>query len=87
MRKPKPVPMERPLVALWHLLSSDQRKQLMAMGGLPTDYKPDLSTPATPKQQLEGARELERLAKMRPGLLGTWPEELVARVEPEEKGE
>jgi hypothetical protein len=57
---------------------------LKAIGGLPRDWRPDLREPPTTQQQLEGIEELERLARMRPGLIGTWPERLIDRVKRQE---
>ena len=85
-RNPKPQ-IERALVPLWDILSLDEKRALLRVGGLPDGYRPVVDAPPTRRQRLEGIRELERIMKQRPGRIGQLPEDLLLRVEPDEGGE
>ena len=84
-RNPKPQ-LERSLVALWDILSADERAALLRMGRLPHDYRPVVDRKPSRQQRLEGIRELDRIIRQRPGLVGQLPEDLLLRVEPDEEG-
>ncbi|KPJ64895.1 hypothetical protein AMK68_00230 [candidate division KD3-62 bacterium DG_56] len=91
-RKP---PLERPPVRLfdalgrrgqlwllallyWEAMSQPERDEVRAVLEVPPDYEP----PAL-ALGLEGRAELDRLMRMRPGLLGQWREEAIDRNLPE----
>lgn len=82
-RNPKPQ-IKRALVPLWDILSLDERRALLQVGGLPRDYRPVIDQAPSRRQRLEGIRELERIMRLRPGRIGQLPEDLLLRVEPDE---
>ena len=86
-RRGRPVPFERALVPLWDILSLDERAALLQVGGLPHDYRPVIDRKPSRRQRLEGIRELDRIMRLRPGMLGQLREDLLLRVEPDEEGQ
>ena len=85
-RNPKPQ-LERALVPLWDILRLDEKRALLQFGGLPPDYRPVIDQPPTRRQRLEGIREIDRIMRQKPGLVGQLREDLLLRVEPDEGGE
>jgi hypothetical protein len=79
VRKPQ---LERSRVAIWDILSADEKRALLQIGHLPADYRPVIDR--APSRQLEGPREIDRIIRQRPGIVGQLREDLVARVDPEE---
>ena len=83
---PKPQ-IERSLVAIWDILSADEKRALLRVGGLPENYRPVIDAPPTRQQRLEGIGEIDRIMRLKPGLVGQLPEDLLLRVEPDEETE
>ena len=82
---PKPQ-IERSLVAIWDILSADEKRALLRVGGLPGNYRPVIEQPPTRQQRLEGSREIDRIMRQVP-MFDQLPEELLLRVEPDEGAE
>ena len=67
--------------AVWELLDKEQRAAICAYQGYPPEWRPGREMPPVRPRGLEGLAEIGRIMRMRPGLIGNWPDEAIERTE------